>query len=265
MSKFVAIIFSDEAKAYEGTRALKELHRDGDIVVYSEAVIAKDDKGLIVVKEAASGGPLGTAIGALTGSLIGLLAGPLGVAAGLAAGAFAGSFKDVYDMGVSADFVERVAGELTPGKTAIVAEIGEDWVTPLDTRISALGGVVIRTFRNDVEDEQIEREISATKAELANLHSAYKKATDQAKKDLEGRITEVEQRLEDALQRAKAKATALHDEAEAKVAALQEQAKAAAAKTKDTIVQRISEVREDYKRRSSKLAQAWNITKSALS
>ena len=42
MSKFVVTTFSTEAKAYDGTRALKELHAEGEITLYGLAVIAKD-------------------------------------------------------------------------------------------------------------------------------------------------------------------------------------------------------------------------------
>ena len=61
MSKFAVIIFLNENMAYEGTRALKELHAEGSIVLFSEAVIAKDGAGVISVKDAASDGPLSDA------------------------------------------------------------------------------------------------------------------------------------------------------------------------------------------------------------
>jgi hypothetical protein len=37
-----------------------------------------------------------------------------------------------------------VATALTPGKYAVVADVDEDWVTPVDTRMEAVGGVVFR-------------------------------------------------------------------------------------------------------------------------
>ena len=42
-------------------------------------------------------------------------------------------------------------------KVVIVAEIDEEWVTPLDTRMEMLGGVVDRHARWDVIDAQIGR------------------------------------------------------------------------------------------------------------
>ena len=71
MSQFVVVVFPNEARAYEGTRALKALHCEGSLTLYGMAVIAKDVAGKFSVKEAADAGPLGTAVGALVGGLVG--------------------------------------------------------------------------------------------------------------------------------------------------------------------------------------------------
>src|SRR3974390_1949437 len=67
MSKFVAIIFPSENAAYEGTRALKQLHAEGTLTVYAMAVLAKEANGKIVTKQAVDQGPLGFAVGTLIG------------------------------------------------------------------------------------------------------------------------------------------------------------------------------------------------------
>ena len=51
MSKFVVTTFGSEANAYEGTRALKELHAEGNLTLYGMAVITKDAGGKLSVKE----------------------------------------------------------------------------------------------------------------------------------------------------------------------------------------------------------------------
>jgi uncharacterized membrane protein len=71
MNKMIVVVFDNERQAYEGYRALKDLHADGTITLYGDAVIAKDASGTVFVKEAADKGPLGTAVGLLTGSLVG--------------------------------------------------------------------------------------------------------------------------------------------------------------------------------------------------
>ena len=51
MSKFVVVIFPDETKINQGTRALKDLHAKGNIKLYASAVVAKDSGGKLSVQE----------------------------------------------------------------------------------------------------------------------------------------------------------------------------------------------------------------------
>ena len=66
MNKMLVAVFDREAAAFEGLTALKDLHRDGDISLYSSAVIAKDKNGKVEAKQAADAGPVGTAVGLKT-------------------------------------------------------------------------------------------------------------------------------------------------------------------------------------------------------
>ena len=165
MSQFVVAVFPTEAKAYDGTRAMKDLQAEGSLMLYGMAVVTKAADGKLAVKETVEKGPLGTAVGLLTGGLVGLLGGPSAAATGVAGGALIGSWSDLFDLGVGRDFLDKVARELTPGKTAVVAEVEEDGVTPLDTRVEAIGGTVMRQGRADFEHEQVQQQVNASKAE----------------------------------------------------------------------------------------------------
>jgi hypothetical protein len=103
------------------------------------------------------------AAGLLAGAMIGLLAGPVGVAIGAGGGTLAGALFDLAEVGVGADFLEEIGRELEPGKVAVVADVWEDWVTPVDTRIEAAGGTVLRRVRAEIADAQIAREAEALK------------------------------------------------------------------------------------------------------
>jgi hypothetical protein len=59
-------------------------------------------------------------------------------------GGLIGSWSDLFDLGVGRDFLDKVSRELMPGRTAVVSEVEEDWVTALDTRVEAIGGTVLR-------------------------------------------------------------------------------------------------------------------------
>jgi uncharacterized membrane protein len=264
MSKFVVIVFPDEAQAYRGTQALKELHFEGSLTLYGMAVIAKDAEGKLSLKQAADPGPLSAAVGALVGGLIGVIGGPVGVLAGMAGGTLFGSMVDIFNYGVGEDFLLKVSDELKPGKTVIVAELSEDWRTPLDARMEALGGIVLRTWRADFEDEQIAREAAAIKADFDQLRREYAQASADAKATLKVKLDEAKAALERAEQRVEARREALEKEVNAKIAALQQQLGQAHAEAKHDINKRIAALRADYEARSAKLKQAWTLAKEAL-
>lgn len=48
MDELVVAVFDDEKQASDATRALDELHREGSITLYGDAVIANDASGQVV-------------------------------------------------------------------------------------------------------------------------------------------------------------------------------------------------------------------------
>jgi uncharacterized membrane protein len=264
MSKFVVVVFPGETKAYDGARALRALDAEGSLTLYGMAVIAKDAKGNLAVKDAADEGPIGAAVGILVGGLIGVLGGPVGTIAGATGGALLGSLTDVFNFGVGEDFLTKVSNTLTPGKVAVVAEIGEDWTIPLDTRMESLGGTVLRTWRADFEDAQIEAEVAARNAELAELRAEHAQARADDKAKLKAKVDRAKAELANAETRLKSRLDAIETETKARIAALEKQAATARADTKERVRQRIASVRADLNARSGKLKQAWALTKEAL-
>lgn len=264
MTKFVVVIFPDEAKAYEGTRALKALHAEASVTVYGMAVFSKDSNGRIQVRQAADQGPLGFGVGALLGGLIGLMGGPAGATIGLGSGAMIGGLRDVYNAGVGADFVRSVSDKLTPGKTALVAELTEEWVTPLDTRMEEIGGTVIREWRSDFEDDQIEKEAEARRKELAQLQAEFAQASEERKAKLQSKLSDAQAKVNLMTERVQARMKHYEQETQAKIKELQTQAKDAKADAKAKLEKEINDLQADYKRRSGKLKQAWDLTKQAF-
>ncbi|MDJ0938988.1 MAG: DUF1269 domain-containing protein [Woeseiaceae bacterium] len=264
MSKMIVAVFENEETAYEGVNTLRSLHREGSLSVYGAAVVAREDDGSVRIRDAGDQGPIGTAIGMLTGAVIGMFGGPTGLAVGTAAGGLIGAGVDIFNLGVGEDFVSEVSTKLEPGKVAIVAEVDETWVTPLDTRMAELGAEVIRRSRLDIEDEQFDRDIEAAKAdyravkeELATTH-ADNKAAVQAKLDA------ANERLTAAVQKSEARHQQAMQDGQAKVDALVEQAKTANDERRAEIEARLAEIREDNAQRKQKLDAAWELTKEAL-
>ena len=264
MSKFIFVSFPDEAKAYEGTRALEALHAEGSLTLYGTAVVAKGQDGKLSVKRESDRGPMGIAVGSVVGGLVGLLGGPLGAAIGLGGGALLGSLNDLTNLGVSREFIENVSKDLTPGSVAVLAEVSEEWVTPLNARMSALGGIVHRTGRAAVEDELSQKEMTSVKAELSQLKAEYTHAKAESKAALKARIDAVEAMEHTTSERLHTRMTHLKQETEAKLKALQAQASKASGDLKAKIENRIAELHVDGERRSHQLKEAWGLAKKAL-
>ena len=74
----------------------------------------------------------------------------MGAAVGAASGLALGALYDVDNARIGGDFLDDVSKSLTPNKVALVAEVEEEWTTPVDTRMEALGGTVLRRALWDV-------------------------------------------------------------------------------------------------------------------
>jgi uncharacterized membrane protein len=144
MERMLVVVFDDESKACDGKSALRQLEIEGSITIYRAAVIAKNADGTTGVKQYDDVNPSGTLVGTSVGGLIGLLGGPVGMAVGAVSGLALGTLSDFGNVCIGEDYVEEVSTSLTPGKVAVVAEIEEGWTTPVDSRMAALGGTVIR-------------------------------------------------------------------------------------------------------------------------
>ena len=169
MDNYIAVVFPTEAKSDEGLHALWRLDNTSEVTVHGAAVIRRDQNGYIQVAEKKTDPGVRTAVGIGVGALLGALAGPAGVAAGVAGassvavgtaagiGAAAGGA-----VGLTADAVKATehdeavyeSGFVLPrGQSALLAEVSEDWATPIDTAMKNLGGVVYRRPKGDLRSD----------------------------------------------------------------------------------------------------------------
>jgi len=230
MDRMLVVIFDTENKAYEGKKALSQLENAGSIVVYAHAVVGTNADGTTTVKQSDDPGPLGTLVGTSVGALIGLLGGPVGVAIGATAGLIAGGAVDLDNSKVGVDFVDDVRQQLQPGRFAVVAEIQEDWTTPVDTRMEAIGGTVYRRALSEVRQTVNQEDAAAIKADIAQMKAEHAEARADRKAKLMGKINQLDSKLQAQLEKAKQRRQAAEAQAKAKVEVLK--AKAAALKAK---------------------------------
>ena len=265
MNKLLVAVFDNETAADAGLNALRALHAAGDITLYANGVITRDAKGEVSVKKPMDSGPVGTATGLAVGSLIGLLGGPVGVAIGAVTGTVVGAVRDFWVAGVGLDFIDEATLHLQPGKVALVAEIEEEWVVPLDTALEAAGGQVFRRTRTEVAEAQFDHDITAFKAEIRELEAEAAHASGVAKSKVQARLAAAKTGLDGAVHRAQQRVDALKQEADAKVESLKLQLSQARGDAQARLEDRMKRVKSAYHARGAKLSQAWSLTKEALS
>ena len=250
MDKMIVIVFDGEPAAYAGSRALKELHWEGSITLYSGSVIVRESNGRVQLKQVVNLGYAGSILGTATCALVGALADEA---------SFGGQAPNLSNAGVSEDFLRDVVRSLRPNKSAVVAEIEEDWITPLDSLMDMLGGTVFRRVRAELGDAQLEREAIVLHAETKHLRDELSHVVGPAKMKLQVKADEARVRLERARDEAQRRLDALMIEADAKVRSLQAQAASAADYAKANIERRIADIQAEYQTRSRRIGRAWQL------
>ena len=162
MRNYVVVVFDDTGKAYKALHALWELDDAGEVTVHGTAVVHRDEWGQFLVDTKETYPALATSIGVGIGALLGALAGPAGAAVGAAGGAAIGAATGGV-VGATADIAradtrDQAAHEtrliVGAGQSAVIADVSEDWTSPIDTRMRELGGIVHRRAKSDVRDDE---------------------------------------------------------------------------------------------------------------
>ena len=144
----VVAAFQDEQGAKAALKELKEAKKQKLIKIENAAVLRKDEKGKLHIKETADvGGGKGAVFGGVAGAAVGLLAGPAlvvpaavgALVGGLTAKAIDGGFKD--------DRLKKVGEGLQPGSSAIIAVVEHKWV---DQVIKEMANAGADAFAEDV-------------------------------------------------------------------------------------------------------------------
>lgn len=203
MDRVLVVVFDQVDKALEARDALRSLDIDDDVVtVYAFAVVKKESDGTCVVNDEYDRQGLRTLLGTSLGSLIGLLGGPTGVVIGSIAGTLTGLTAALDNARVSAEFVDEVSRQLTPGKFALVAALNEDWTRWVDLRMEELGGVVYRYTLSEVRHAEHETDIAAMKADVALLKAEHAESSAERKAKLYERMNKLNTKIQQSSKKA---------------------------------------------------------------
>lgn len=233
MERMVVVVFDSEAKAYQGKKELLALDSEGSVGVFAYAVVSKKADGKVTVKKEDDPGPIGTLLGTSVGTLVGLLGGPVAAVVGGVAGAQVGAAWDIDTSRIGVDFVDDVSKFLTPKKSALVAEIDEDWTTPLDTRMEAIGGSVFRRALSDVNETVNREDVAAMKADLAQFKAELAQARTDRKAKLQSMINDLNSRIQIRTRKVKEQREAFEQQSKAKAQVLKKKAKVAGRAIRD--------------------------------
>lgn len=168
-------------------------------------------------------------------------------------------------MGVGANFVQEATAQLADGKSVVLAEIDEDWEVPLDTRIDEIGATIIRTWRSDFENRQVEAVLEQERKEYAAAKAEWEASKAEAKEKTRKRLDDAKAKLEETEKRIKDNIDKFDADTRAKVDTLKLQISSASSEANTKLQERVDAVREERAKRSSKLNQAWSLAKEALS
>jgi uncharacterized membrane protein len=151
MSHILVITFEDENQAPQVLQSLKSLEHERLLNLKDAAVIVKDDKGKVHVKNMTESGVKAGAVG---GGALGLLIGGLlfpiaGIVMGIAGGALVGK---TFHTGVDKKFIEEVQGSLTPCSSAILFIVGSENIGLLIAALEPYSGKIYQTsFDSEAE------------------------------------------------------------------------------------------------------------------
>jgi uncharacterized membrane protein len=150
----VLVGFTEQSKAYQALSTLRRADDAGQVEVRAAALLERGPDGVVRAPEGDDAAP-GVAIagGGLIGMLIGVLGGPLGMLLGTSTGMLTGSVAAAAHAGDQDIALAAISGQIEPGHTVLVAEVGEVATEVVDTAMSALGGTVTRRSAADVYDE----------------------------------------------------------------------------------------------------------------
>jgi uncharacterized membrane protein len=143
--QLVVAAFNDEKAADDTLKQLKIAKWSGLIGIKDAAVLRRDAKDKIHIKDVRDvGGGKGSVAGGLFGATIALLTGGAGLVLAGATGALVGGLAaKKIDMGLSNKRLKELGEALKPGTSAVIAVIEHKWVADLEKELAEAGATVL--------------------------------------------------------------------------------------------------------------------------
>jgi uncharacterized membrane protein len=138
--QLIVAAFQDENAAREALKGLKQAQKEKLIKIENAAVLSKDAKGKLHIKETADmGGKKGAALGGVAGAAIGLIAGPALLVPAAVGALIGGLSAKLRDSGFSDARLKTLGENLKPGSSAIIAVVEHSWVAQVEQAMKEAG------------------------------------------------------------------------------------------------------------------------------
>jgi len=135
--QLIVAAFQNEDEAKKALKALKEAKKEGLIKIDSAAVLRKDEKGKIHIKETHDmGGGKGAVLGGVGGAAVGLIAGAALAGPVVVGTLIGGLVAKLRDSGFSNERLETLGESLEPGTSAIVAVVEHEWMAKVEEALA---------------------------------------------------------------------------------------------------------------------------------
>ena len=153
--QLIVAAFKDENGASEALKALKQAKKEKLIRIQDAAVIRKDEKGKLHIKETADmGGGKGAAFGGVVGAAVGLIAGPLLVVPAAVGALIGGLTAKLVDTGFSDERLKKIGEGLEPGSSAIIAVVEHRWVEDVQKEMEEAGAdLFTEALKTDIAEQ----------------------------------------------------------------------------------------------------------------
>jgi uncharacterized membrane protein len=220
MNRIVVIVFDKASQAAKGRDALKSLDKDESITLFGYAIVTKDADCTTTISEQhkhrhTHRTPSGTAIE----TVIAMLSGSAAVPAPTED--LPGVRPNPDDLQVNADFIRDVSREFVPGKTALLADIDEEWTPWINIRMEEIGGIVFRCPLADVKEAAWLDDLASMQAEVSRLRAEHARSGADLKARLYKKINALDGRIQQRLESANKRRTVAAAKAEERADALE--------------------------------------------
>ncbi len=190
--QLIVAAFKEEKAAKQALKELKQAQREGMIKIEAAAVLRKDAKGKLHIKETADmGGGKGAALGGVAGAAIGLIAGPALLVPAAVGALVGGLAAKLRDSGFSDDRLKMLGEGLTPGSSAIVAVVEHRWVAEVEKAMKDAGADAMAQALSADIAEQLEKEHEVAYTAISSQEGFAAARVSTGEDEIEGGFMEI--------------------------------------------------------------------------